>query len=340
MAIILPFLKRGGRRFKTTFISIIVISTSFIVLVNLCYALNAEINYLSTDINDQKNKEYLDPLRVSTCNNNGSNTFLLLSVPSSTGNSKQRLAIRNSWGSVVRDDDSLHLAFFIGRPENANMRRAIEEEKQLFNDIIELNVEDKYENLAKKSIGMLEWANSRCNHAKYMLKVDDDIFLNINLLIAELKVKNYRNSIIGCKVKNTSPFRFPFSKWYISRAQYSADKFPDYISGPAYVLSGDIIFKLSSATKVLPYIYLEDVYLTGICREYISAKVVGHPGFSCGFRDEGPCGSFFRYKITGHHYFPNEIERMWDELNDRWFTCPFKHSYVVSKFVDTLLFVV
>ena len=75
---------------------------------------------------------------------------------------------------------------------------------------------------------ILEWALLYCKDAKYMLKVDDDVFLYIGLLKADLISENYSNSIIGCIVRNLSQFRFPLSKWYLSRDQYSAVIFHHY----------------------------------------------------------------------------------------------------------------
>jgi hypothetical protein len=228
----------------------------------------------------------------------------------------------------------------VGNSDKTEINDIVKEENHLYNDIIIVDINERYDNLIEKSIYMLEWLHMNCGRVKYVLKVDDDIFLNVQNLLHHLQQTSPTNSIIGCKVKNTSPFRFPLSKWYISRQQYEFDTFPDYISGPAYLITGDILSKLYFATRKVPRIFLEDVYINGLCRQYIKAQAQGHPGFSCGYRDEGPCGAHFRYKITGHHYYPTEIERMWNELNDKWHTCPFQHSYWVSKFVDICFFVV
>lgn len=39
-------------------------------------------------------------------------------------------------------------------------------------------MDEKYENLANKSISIIEWIYMHCNRAKFILKVDDDMFLN------------------------------------------------------------------------------------------------------------------------------------------------------------------
>lgn len=61
--------------------------------------------------------------------------------------------------------------------------------------------------------------------------------------------------------------------------------FLEYISGLVYIIIGDIFFKFYFVIKCLLYIFLEDVYLIGICRRYINVIVVGYFGFSCGYRD-------------------------------------------------------
>lgn len=198
-------------------------------------------------------------------------------------------------------------------------------EKQKYMDVIEIDIYEMYKNLAKKMIALLQWIYFHCNNPKFILKVDDDVFLNSNLLVNYLRNNNPMNSIIGCKVENASVDRNEISKHYISREEYKPKKFPDYIGGPAYIISGDILGKLYLATNEVPSIFLEDVYITGLCRKYIKALALGHQGFSCADRMKEPCGEHFRNKISGHPYSSGEIERMWIQLKANT-TCPIKKS--------------
>ncbi|XP_062577849.1 beta-1,3-galactosyltransferase 1-like [Saccostrea cucullata] len=329
--------KRKTRKYATCLTYSAVVFTIVLVLLKLCKAIFTSSNN-DADIILNRKVEPFGSVSPLSCSKNGSSLFLFISVPSAINNFKERVVIRKAWGSVAKSDPSLKLVFFVGASDNQKINHIVTKENEIYNDVIRVNVKEMYENLAKKSISILQWIHVNCNRAKYYIKVDDDIFLNVRNLIDDLKRMKPSNSIMGCKVTNTSPFRFPLSKWYISRKQYSPDTFPDYISGPAYVITGDIISKLYLATNVVERIFLEDVYVNGICRQYINADAFAHPGFTCGYRDDGPCGAHFRHKITGHHYYPEEIERMWNELNDRWYTCPLKHSFLVSKIVDTLNF--
>lgn len=38
-----------------------------------------------------------------------------MAVPNRAGNFRERMAIRNSWGSVVKPDTSIRLIFFVGK---------------------------------------------------------------------------------------------------------------------------------------------------------------------------------------------------------------------------------
>ncbi|XP_052695016.1 N-acetyllactosaminide beta-1,3-N-acetylglucosaminyltransferase 2-like [Crassostrea angulata] len=249
--------------------------------------------------------------------------FLLMAVPSRAGNFRERMAIRNSWGSVVKQDTSLRLIFFVGKEVDEldqNIKETFAMEKEKYMDIVELNIKEKYKYLVIKITALLQWVYVHCTNAEYILKVDDDVFLNSYLLINYLKKINPVNSIIGCKITNAPVVRDKLSKYFISKEEYKPDYFPHYFGGPAYVISGDIFGKLYLATSEVPSIFIEDVYITGMCRKYINAHAVGHPGFSCITRIKEPCGGHFRNLITGHPYSAGEIERMWMQLNDN-ITC-------------------
>lgn len=222
----------------------------------------------------------------------------------------------------------------LGKSRNSIDQTLAETENSIYNDILFEDILETYENLSLKSIAILHWAMENCEGVRYLLKIDDDMFLNLPRLLKELKAHPKMNSITGCKVSGAYPFRSAFSKWKISRDEYENDYYPEYMAGTAYLISGDIISSLHSAAKRVPYFIYEDVYITGLCRQHIDAAALQHKGFSCGYRDAGPCGKNFRYKITGHHYTPDEVQRMWLELQDRWSKCRIVDTYFIYRLVD------
>ncbi|XP_052695018.1 lactosylceramide 1,3-N-acetyl-beta-D-glucosaminyltransferase-like [Crassostrea angulata] len=283
--------------------------------------------YVLLNISNAKFDNYnYDFSSLLACGKNEHSVFLLMAVPSKAGNFRERMAIRNSWGSVVKQDTSIRLFFFVGKEADQKINDTLTMEKETYMDIVELDIRETYKNLVKKITALLQWVTVHCTNTKYILKVDDDVFLNFNLLINYLRNSKPVNSIIGCKLRNAPVVRDKLSKYYISKEEYNPDIFPDYVGGPAYVISGDILGKLYLATNNVSSIFLEDVYINGMCREYINALAVGHPSFSCVTRIKEPCGGYFRNLITGHPYSAGEIERMWMQLNDN-ITCISSKSY-------------
>ncbi|XP_062616740.1 beta-1,3-galactosyltransferase 1-like [Saccostrea cucullata] len=282
----------------------------------------------------EKFKETLSPLEP--CENDGESVFMLVMVNSEVSNFKHRNAIRESWGSVSKVDKSVRLIFVIGKTQDPVVRESINLEKAVFNDILDTNVTEAYDKLTYKSIAILKWAHTHCSKTKYLIKVDDDIFFNIHRLMSELEKWNPKNSVIGCEESKNAPVRFFLFKWHVTREQYSADTYPVYITGPAYLITGDIISKLYRASFDVPYFFIEDIFVAGLCREKIGAKVVGHKEFSCSYRDRGPCGISFQEFIVGHHYYPEEMVRMWHELNNPSAQCRLVDYYWIATIIDIL----
>lgn len=53
---------------------------------------------------------------------------------------------------------------------------------------------------------------------------------------------------------------------------FSSDKYPEYVHGPAYVLSRKVAQKLVKAAYTEPFINIEDTYVTGILAQKIGVK--------------------------------------------------------------------
>lgn len=63
---------------------------------------------------------------------------------------------------------------------------------------------------------------------------------------------------------NFQPIRNKKSKYYVSFSQFSPQTFPQFTTGPAYLITGDCVKDLYNKALNLTYLKLEDVYLTGI----------------------------------------------------------------------------
>jgi hypothetical protein len=62
---------------------------------------------------------------------------------------------------------------------NQSVQTALAKEVELYQDFIIGSFEDTYRKLTLKTLHILDWASTYCTKAQYLLKTDDDMFLNI-----------------------------------------------------------------------------------------------------------------------------------------------------------------
>lgn len=58
-----------------------------------------------------------------------------------------------------------------------------QKEIDLYGDIIIANFKDTYRNLTLKALYMVEWTSRYCSNARFFMKTDDDVFLNVPLVL-------------------------------------------------------------------------------------------------------------------------------------------------------------
>lgn len=84
-------------------------------------------------------------------------------------------------------------------------KRAIDENRK-YEDIVVEDLHDTYRNLTLKSLRMMKWAIHKCSGVKFLLKADDDTFVNVqNLANYVAALKNLHESskfLIGGNIWN------------------------------------------------------------------------------------------------------------------------------------------
>ncbi|XP_053620050.1 beta-1,3-galactosyltransferase 5-like [Plodia interpunctella] len=207
------------------------------------------------------------------CPSLGAKLRLLILVTSAPSHSAARDAVRMTWGHfAVRSD--IAFAFVIGVPPDT-MRPAIEAEDTLYGDIIVGRFMDSYSNLTLKTLSMLEWVDTYCPRVQRLLKTDDDMFINVPKLIEFMKAPsrvNATKTIWGKVVKKSLPKRTSRSKYFVSPLQFPGKVFPDFTTGPAYLLTTDVIRLILAAAPSQPYLRLEDVFITGVLGNKLGIK--------------------------------------------------------------------
>ena len=63
----------------------------------------------------------------------------------------------------------------------------IEKEYRKHGDVIKVDISDTYNNLLLKSVSILNWVFKFCPRVDFLLKVDDDVYVNVRNLVATIR---------------------------------------------------------------------------------------------------------------------------------------------------------
>jgi len=144
---------------------------------------------------------------------------------------------------------------------------------------------ETYYSLAIKTLRMMKWTILHAPNAKFFIKTDDDVFVNLrnlnDCLNSKLVSQMYPDFIGGVIHADREPHTLnSFSKWYAPPMLWnhvkkyihwketpklvSYDVFPPYAEGNFYIIAYPLLPKLLNASLSIPLFHLEDVYVTGI----------------------------------------------------------------------------
>ncbi|XP_056396385.1 beta-1,3-galactosyltransferase 4 [Hyla sarda] len=261
------------------------------------------------------------PLLLSPVSACSSPPFLLILVASAPSHRDRRDAIRQTWGSLTSATASASLTLFIlAVPKSPEERAALVHEAVTHRDIIQANFTDSYRNLTLKTVTGLTWALQKCKGAQYVLKTDDDVFVNTVYMTQFLRGETGLQ-YMGQLHWHVTPYRDPENRHYILQELYSGNYLPPYCSGTGYILSYEAANLIMEQLRSGPWPEVEDVYIgilaqaAGIAPRHV-AKIAGSlavPHSTC-------C---YRTMFTSHGMTPKGMQEAWNmlkEAGDHW--CP------------------
>jgi hypothetical protein len=177
------------------------------------------------------------------------------------------------------------------------VQRVLGREHGRYGDLIQCQVRDTYNNLTLKSIAALEWTRQYCPWAKYLLKTDDDMFIDVRRLLRfidkveteaitksginiprpleqsefysmdadgfETPAASYFDidlppTIWGRLAHGWRPIRQHNSKYYVSHSQYASRVYPDFCTGPAYLMTRSAVNPLYEAALGRDFDIIDD----------------------------------------------------------------------------------
>ncbi|XP_063787480.1 beta-1,3-galactosyltransferase 2-like [Pseudophryne corroboree] len=245
--------------------------------------------------------------------------FLVLLVMGESHNVKSRDTIRETWGneSNYGEIDVVKI-FLVGLSPamTGAIQGVLEEESAMYGDIVQQDFLDTYYNLTLKTLMGMEWVSKFCPNASYAMKVDNDVFLNVNYLVHQFlhtEFPAHENYFTGLLVYSARPVRNKKSKWYVPENVYPSDMFPPYPSGPGYVFSVDMARKVYGVAQEITVLSVEDAFV-GICLYKLNILPTEPPKdlFNGQRIEYDRC--IFQNVIMVHHYENEELRNVWSDF--------------------------
>ncbi|NXO12758.1 B3GL1 acetylgalactosaminyltransferase, partial [Oriolus oriolus] len=246
--------------------------------------------------------------------------FLVILVASRPGDVKARQAIRITWGS--RDSwwgQRVLTLFLLGqdtRREDKAAALSVEDESILYGDIIRQDFMDTYDNLTLKTIMAFQWFSEFCSNARFLMKADDDVFINTpNLVKLLLQLNSSENVFTGYPFLDNFAYRGFDRKRYISYKEYPFKLYPPYCSGLGYILDGKLALRTYELMSHVRPLKFEDIYV-GICLNILKVNVTVPKDAEQFFLYKIKFDTCkYRHLIAVHDLTPSELIQFWQDLS-------------------------
>ena len=209
--------------------------------------------------------------------------FLLILVFTAPGNLDQRTIIRKTWATDPSVNVRWRSVFLLGHVAgNDILNRNLEAEGMVYGDMIRGSYNEHYLNLTFKTQMGLEWAAKYCADFQFLLKADDDVFINPYALIDHLRIPNTPKTNLYTGSCRFGDGVLRAGKNGVTWEEYNKTRYPPFCSGPAYVLSSDVVYKLVEMLDVKKPFKNEDVYIGMLVEKIGGVRVMVHRGFRYG----------------------------------------------------------
>ena len=252
---------------------------NFVRHLNAAQKIPASINSDSKKKPENRSQKHKTSLiTTTTCTRS---YFLLILVSSAPPNAERRNDIRQTWGVDFAVKPRWKTFFLVARTLiQRELNSLLTLEDEIYRDLVRANYNENYWNQTLKVQMGFEWAVRYCKFS-FLLKTDDDVFVNTKALILHLIKPNTPTEklYMGNYYKSAEVHRI--GKWKVSREEYNRSYYPGFCPGFGYVLSADVVALFVDLFDVVPAFRLDDVYI-GLLAEKAGVKVIHNDGFIVG----------------------------------------------------------
>ncbi|XP_029658117.1 beta-1,3-galactosyltransferase 1 [Octopus sinensis] len=203
---------------------------------------------------------------------------ILILIFSRPENIYERQIIRKTWLKDLPKE--MYVIFVVGKSEFDKDTLESEEE---FQDILQGDFKDHKRSETTKFMMTLFWFSqlqNYCKVPKLVLKTVDNIYINVAAFHEWLRTKYTatKNVYLGRVVKNDQPNRDRANPRYVPKIAFHHYIFPDYLNGPQYLFSADVIQRMSYVSKLVFPIAVEDAYI-GLLSDRLQIKPIQDENF-------------------------------------------------------------
>ena len=241
---------------------------------------------------------------------------LLILVTTSPAKFDQRQALRDTWLTHTKNNTgNVRHVFLLGQVKDRETQEKILTESKRYNDVLQESFIDSYENLTYKTIMGFKWASLQCRTAKFVLKTDDDMFVNVPaiLKVAKANANLLKTHVVGNCLQRPHPIRNKNSKWYTSVESFPGKLFnAGYCAGTGYLTSLNVVKRVFEVSPNVPFFHLEDVYV-GFCIRKLGLNLKALPGFhkKIPHRELKLCQYKTRTVLTSHNLTADFLRTIW-----------------------------
>ncbi|XP_057952561.1 hydroxyproline O-galactosyltransferase GALT6-like [Malania oleifera] len=224
----------------------------------------------------------------------------------------ERMAVRKSWMQhELLKSSNVVARFFVAIHARKEINVELKKEAEYFGDIVIVPYMDNYDLVVLKTVAICEYGVRKVS-AKYIMKCDDDTFVNLDAIIRETKyVPDNTTVYFG----NINYYHKPLrdGKWAVTHEEWPEEDYPPYANGAGYLLSSDIAgFIVSEFEKHKLRIFkMEDVSVGMWVGQFYTFKMVEylHSARFCQF------GCIENY-YTAHYQSPRQMICLWNKLQE------------------------
>ena len=208
------------------------------------------------------------------------NLTLLVIILSSTRNFQRRRIVRETWANekYYRLYGNIKTVFLLGQDKDEDIQKKIDQEFNIYGDIVQGGFIDSYHNLTYKSTMGFRWATESCRNANYILKTDDDIVINLFMLFQNNTFSEPEDDFhVFCHRQIHPIVRDTNEKWFVEENQFKGlKKYPRYCGGSFMLILNKVVPYFYESLKRTPFFWIEDVLLYGIALDNIQKITYKH----------------------------------------------------------------